>query len=64
MSRKQKILMAGSYFGIFFSGEDTGTGQTVRTAVQEISQDYEIRLGAIKSGTRHDVLEMSGARAV
>lgn len=57
-------LLVGSCFGIFFSGEDTGTGQTMRTAVQEINQEYESRLEAIKSGTRHDVLEMSGSRAV
>lgn len=57
-------LLVGSCFGIFFSGEDTGTGQTMRTAVQEINQEYESRLEAIKSGTRHDVLEMSCSRAV
>lgn len=57
-------LLVGSCFGIFFSGEDTGTGQTMRTVVQEINQDYETRLAAIKSGTRHDVLEVSGSRAV
>lgn len=57
-------LLVGSCFGIFFSGEDTGTGQTMRTAVQEINQDYESKLDEIKSGTRHDVLEMSGSRAV
>ena len=57
-------LLVGSCFGIFFSGEDTGTGQTMRIAVQEINQDYERKLDEIKSGTRHDVLEMSGSRAV
>ena len=57
-------LIVGSCFGIFFSGEDTGTGQSMRTAVQEINQDYEQKLEEIKSGTRHDVLEMSGSRAV
>lgn len=57
-------LIVGSCFGIFFSGEDTGTGQTMRTAVQEINQDYEQKLEEIKSGTHYDVLEMSGSRAV
>lgn len=57
-------LIVGSCFGIFFSGEDTGTGQTMRTAVQEINQEYEQKLEEIKSGTRHDVLEISGSRAV
>ena len=30
-------LVAGSSFGIFFSGEDNGTGQTIRTAMEEIN---------------------------
>ena len=30
-------LIVGSCFGIFFSGEDSGTGQTMRQAVQEIN---------------------------
>ncbi|MDE6839109.1 MAG: CHAP domain-containing protein [Acutalibacter sp.] len=34
----------------------------MRTAVQEINQEYEARLDAIKSSTRHDVLEMSCSR--
>ncbi len=57
-------LIVGSCFGIFFSGEDSGTGQTMPTVVREISQDYEGKLEEIKSGTTHDALEMSGSRAV
>ena len=57
-------LIAGSCFGIFFSGEDTGSGQTMQTAVREINEDYENELEAIKAGTAYDVLEMSGSRAV
>lgn len=57
-------LIAGSCFGIFFSGEDTGTGQTMRTAVREINEDYENKLESIKADTAYDVLEMSGSRAV
>ena len=30
-------LVAGSGFGIFFSGEDNGTGQTIRTAIAQIN---------------------------
>ena len=51
-------------FGIFFSGEDSGTGQTMPTVVREINQEYEGKLEEIKNGTAHDVLEMSGSRAV
>ena len=57
-------LIVGSCFGIFFSGEDSGTGQTMPTVVREINQEYEGKLGEIKSGTAHDILEMSGSRAV
>ena len=57
-------LIAGSCFGIFFSGEDSGTGQTMRQAVQEINADYTAQLDATKANVSYDVLEMSGSRAV
>ena len=57
-------LLAGSCFGIFFSGEDTGTGMTIRTAISELNSEYENRISAIRYGTAYDVLEMRGARAV
>lgn len=57
-------LIVGSCFGIFFSGEDTGTGQTMQTVVREINDDYENQLDTIKSNIAYDVLEMSGSRAV
>ena len=56
-------LIVGSCFGIFFSGEDTGTGQSVRTAVQEINQEYMSRIDEIKASTTHDKVEMTGSRA-
>jgi len=57
-------LIVGSCFGIFFSGEDNGTGQTMPAVVREINQEYEGKLDEIKNGTAHDTLEMSGSRAV
>lgn len=57
-------LIVSSPFGIFFSGEDSDTGQTMPTAVREINQDYEGKLEEIKGANVHDVLEMSGSRAV
>lgn len=57
-------LIVGSCFGIFFSGEDSGTGQTMPTVVREINQEYEGKLEEIKNSTAHDALEMSGSRAV
>lgn len=57
-------LIAGSCFGIFFSGEDSGTGQAMQTVVREINEDYEARIDAIKANISYDILEMSGSRAV
>lgn len=57
-------LIVASCFGIFFSGEDTGTGQTMQTVVREINEDYENQLDTIKANISYDVLEMSGSRAV
>jgi len=57
-------LIAGSCFGIFFSGEDSGTGQTMPAVVREINQDYGGKLEEIKTANAHDALEMSGSRAV
>ena len=57
-------LLVSSVFGIFFSGEDSGNGMTMQTVVREINTEYDTRLDEIKNGTAHDVLEMSGSRAV
>ena len=57
-------LIASSCFGIFFSGEDSGTGQTMRQAVQEINVDYQSQIDTTKAGSTYDELEMSGSRAV
>ena len=57
-------LLVGSVFGIFFSGEDSGSGMTMQSVVREINADYDNRLDEIINGTSHDVLEMSGSRAV
>ena len=57
-------LVAGSAFGIFFSGEDGGSGQTIHTAIRAINQEYQGKLEEIKASHLHDALEMSGARAV
>lgn len=57
-------LIAGSCFGIFFSGEDSGTGQSMQTVVREINEEYQDKLEEIKRVNPHDQLEMSGSRAV
>ena len=57
-------LLVGSCFGIFFSGEDSGSGQTMQAVVQEINTDYQAQIDATKANISYDVLEMSGSRAV
>lgn len=57
-------LIVSSPFGVLFSGEDTGTGQTMQDAVQMIDQEYTDRLAQIRSSVTYDSLEMSGSRAV
>ena len=57
-------LIASSCFGIFFSGEDSGTGQTMRQAVQEINADYQSQIDTTRANLTYDELEMSGSRAV
>ena len=56
-------LLVGSVFGIFFSGEDTGSGLTMRSTIREINQDYQDKLDGIQNTVAHDELEMSGSRA-
>ena len=57
-------LLAGSCFGIFFSGEDTGTGQTIRTAIAQVNQEYQDKLEEIRASHPHDGLEITGSQAV
>ena len=57
-------LIASSCFGIFFSGEDSGTGQTMRQVVQEINTDYQSQIDTTRANLTYDKLEMSGSRAV
>ena len=57
-------LLIGSCFGIFFSGEDSGSGYTMQNVVQEINDDYQQQIDTTKANLSHDVLKMSGSRAV
>lgn len=56
-------LLVGSCFGIFFSGEDTGTGQTIRTAITQVNQEYQEKLEEIQLSHPHDTLEITGSQA-
>lgn len=52
-----------SCYGIFFSGEDTGTGMTIRTAVTRINTEYTQRIETIKAENPHDEVNITGSRA-
>lgn len=53
----------GIFFGGTGSGADSGTGQTITSAVQEINQEYNDRVEAFKAGATYDALSISGSRA-
>lgn len=57
-------LIVASPFGIFFSGEDSGNGQTMQMAVREINEDFQAQINTIKANTSYDAVEVSGSRAV
>jgi hypothetical protein len=57
-------LLVGSCFGIFFSGEDIGTSQTIRTAIAHVNQEYQERLEEIQTSYTYDTLEITGNQAV
>lgn len=56
-------MIAGSCFGIFFSGDDTGSRVTLQTALSEIDNEFEARINEIKETNTYDVFEISGSRA-
>lgn len=58
------VAMLLACFGIFFSGEDTGTGITMQTAVSEINTEYQAKIDEIKSSNTYNVVEISGLNPV
>lgn len=57
-------IAVSSPFGVFFSGEsDIENGQTMSEVVAEINGEYQTKIEDIKKKNKHDVLEMSGAKA-
>ena len=57
-------MIVGSCFGIFFSGDDTGSGMTMQTVISDINAEYEAKINETKGTVAYDVLEMSGSRAL
>ena len=56
-------LLLGSGFGIFFSGENTNTGQTLQSVIREINDEYVERFDELRAGYSYDTVEISGSRA-
>jgi hypothetical protein len=56
-------LIAGSAFGIFFTGGDMGDGNpTLREIVAEVNQEYADRIGEATANNPHDELILTGSR--
>ncbi len=58
------VALLISYFGVFFSGEDTGTGMTMQTAVTEINTEYQAKIEEVKNSNPYYVVEITGLNPV
>jgi len=54
-------LLIVSPFGIFFSGEDSGTGYTMPEAVSVLNSEFAARIEQIKAENPYDELDMDNA---
>ena len=54
-------LLIASPFGIFFSGEDSGTGYTMPEAVSTLNSEFTARIEQIKAENPYDELDMDNA---
>jgi len=57
-------LAVGSVFGIFFSGQNTGSGKTMQSLVQDLNEEYQEKLSDIKASVEYDYLDLSGQSAI
>ena len=53
--------LIASPFGIFFSGENSGTGYTMPDAVSMLNSEFSARIEQIKAENPHDELDMDNA---
>lgn len=56
-------MIAGSSFGIFFTGEEFGDGFLMKDVIKEINDEYQASLDHLENTIPHDEIEMSGSRA-
>jgi len=52
-------VVMGSSFGIFMATEDTGTGYTLNSVIQDINEEYLTKIEKIKDEVSHDDFEIS-----
>jgi murein DD-endopeptidase MepM/ murein hydrolase activator NlpD len=52
-------LLVGSIFGVFFSGEDSGTGRSMPSVVSELTTEFYNKVEEIKTNNTHDVVDMN-----
>ena len=56
-------VVAGSFYGIFFSTETSSTGMNITSAIQQINAAYDDKINAIKAKNTYDSVEISGSKA-
>ena len=57
-------LAVGSVFGIFFSGQNTGSGKTMQAMVQELNNEYQEKISELRASVNYDYLDIKGSSAV
>ena len=57
-------IAVGSVFGIFFSGQNSGSGKTMQDMVQEMNMEYQDKIAEVKSSVDYDYLDLKGSSAV
>lgn len=57
-------IAVGSAFGVFFSGQNTGSGKTMQAMVQELNDEYQEKISEFRASVNYDYLDMKGSSAV
>lgn len=53
-------MMIGSVYGIFFSGNDSGSGMTMQSVVREINEEFNDKIKDIQDSVSYDYVEITG----
>ena len=55
--------LASSFYGIFFSTENSENGMNISTVIQDINADYDNRIDNLKTTGTYDSIEINGSKA-